>query len=148
MNQDIDAVGRMLQSPFAIPGISDGGAHLATQCGAHFPTHLLARWVRDRGILGLEEAVRKLTAVPAAVLGLRDRGFVAEGLAADLVVFDPDTVEPSAQQRVKDLPGGEERLVRKSEGIIYTVVGGEVLLDHGEHSGAYNGKVLRSNQAS
>ena len=92
----------------------------------------------------LEEAVRKLTFLPATAFGLHDRGLIRPGLAADLVVFDPDTVSPGELDHVADFPGGAVRLRRLPRGVDCTIVNGEVLIEDGEHTGAYPGKVVRS----
>ena len=92
----------------------------------------------------LEEAVRKLTFLPATAFGLHDRGLIRPRLAADLVVFDPDSVSPGELDQVADFPAGATRLRRLPRGVDCTVVNGEVLIEDGEHTGAYPGKVLRS----
>jgi len=143
-NGDEGAVGEILQSPATVIGLSDAGAHAALECGYGFTTYLLGYWVREKRVLSLEEAVRKLTSMPAAILGLKDRGSIRPGLAADLVVFDPDTVAALPPVVTYDLPAGEKRLVQKATGITCTVVNGQVLTDNGEHTGSYPGHVLRS----
>ncbi|HEV8711446.1 MAG TPA: amidohydrolase family protein [Candidatus Binatia bacterium] len=142
-NGDESAVGEILQSPATVIGLSDAGAHAALECGYGFTTYLLGYWVREKKVLPLEEAVRKLTSMPAAVLGLKDRGAIRPGLAADLVVFDADTVAALPPVVTHDLPAGEKRLVQKAVGITCTVVNGQVLTAHGEHTGSYPGRVLR-----
>jgi len=93
--------------------------------------------------MSLEEAVRKMTFLPASVFGLHDRGLVRPGLAADLVVFDPDTVGATEMDEVADFPAGAVRKRRLSQGIEYTIVNGEVLIEEGEHTGSYPGRVAR-----
>src|SRR5215813_3327816 len=143
-NGDEGAVGEILQSPATVIWLSDAGAHAALECGYGFTTYLLGYCVREKKVLPLEEAVRKLTSMPAAVLGLKDRGYVRPGLAADLVVFDPDTVAALPPVVTYDLPAGEKRLVQKAAGIACTVVNGQMLTEQGEHTGGYPGRVLRS----
>jgi N-acyl-D-aspartate/D-glutamate deacylase len=92
--------------------------------------------------MSLEEGVRKLTFMVASIFGLYDRGLIRPGLAADLVVFDPDTVGDCEPEIVSDLPGGEKRLVQKATGVNMTVVNGQVLTEVGKHSGALPGRVL------
>jgi N-acyl-D-amino-acid deacylase len=93
----------------------------------------------------LEQAVKRITSEPADFFGLRDRGRLAEGLPADVAIFDPNTVGSAKRARMQDdLPGGGRRLVMPAEGIEYTVVNGEVLYEHGKPSGALPGRVLRS----
>ena len=90
---------RSSRTPYSIVGESDGGAHCTSHVGTGFGTHLLSHWVRDKGIMSLEEGIRRLTSMPAEAIGLKDRGLLKEGLAADIVVFDPDTVAPGAKSR-------------------------------------------------
>ncbi len=136
--------GAILMHPSVMPGLSDGGAHVTRRCDSHFSTYLLAYWVREKQMITLEEAVRKLTFLSASAFGLHDRGLIRTGLAADLVVFDPDTVAPGELDYVTDFPAGAERLRRMPKGIDFTIVNGEVLIEDGEHTGAYPGKVIRS----
>jgi N-acyl-D-aspartate/D-glutamate deacylase len=143
-NGEEGAVGEIMQSPATVIGLSDAGAHAALECGYGFTTYLLGHWVREKKILSLEEAVRKLTSMPATILGLKDRGYVRPGLAADLVVFDADTVAALPPVVTHDLPAGEKRLVQKAAGIACTVVNGQMLTTDGEHTGSYPGRVLRS----
>jgi N-acyl-D-aspartate/D-glutamate deacylase len=125
-------------------GGSDAGAHLDLMCQANYTTALLGQSVRDRGVLGLEEGVRLLTDVPARLFGLRDRGRIAEGWHADLVVFDPATIDTEPAFARHDLPAGGLRLYAESTGIEYVFVAGQAIVDHGELTGAVPGTVLRS----
>ena len=109
-NDDPDAIEWLLPRDGVLLGLADSGAHVSQLCDACFSTDLLGNWVRDRGVMPLERAVHKLTAEPAAVYGLDDRGVVAAGRAADLVVFDPATVAPGPLRRVRDFPADGERL--------------------------------------
>ncbi len=138
-----EAMRTLFRSPYTLLGLSDAGAHVASDCGYAFSTNLLSTWVRDREFLSLEEAVYRLTFNLASVFGMHDRGLIRPGLQADLVVFDPDTVSPLEEEMVPDLPAGENRLVQKSVGYHATVVNGEVLIENGEHTGAHPGRVLR-----
>ena len=106
-------------------GLADSGAHVSQLCDACFATDLLGNWVRDRQVMSLEHAVHKLTAEPAGVYGLNDRGSVEVGKAADLVVFDPDTVAPGPIRRVVDFPADGERLTADAPvGMTHTLVNG------------------------
>jgi N-acyl-D-aspartate/D-glutamate deacylase len=132
------------RDPRAIIGGSDAGAHLDMMCGAIYSTTVLAEGVRERQVISLEEAVHLLTDVPARLYGLRDRGRVAEGAYADLVVFDPATVGHGPERTVSDLPGGADRLTADGIGIEHVVVNGVEIARSGEFTGATPGAVLRS----
>ena len=144
VNSDEAAMTALLTSPYTIIGQSDGGAHVVFRTDYSYSTYLLSHWVRERGIMPLEEAIRKLTFVPASLFGLYNRGLVRPGMAADLMVFDPETIAPLEPGEAQDLPGGAKRRKQLAQGIEYTVVNGEVLLEHGKHTGAYPGKVARN----
>jgi N-acyl-D-aspartate/D-glutamate deacylase len=107
-------------------------------------THLLAHWVRDRGEFTFDEAIRMMSLAPARAWGFHDRGMVREGLIADLNVIDPATVSPAMPTVVHDLPGGEKRIEQKALGIAATLVGGQVTIRDGEHTGALPGQLIRS----
>ncbi|MCH7552603.1 MAG: D-aminoacylase [Chloroflexi bacterium] len=141
---DEDAQAEIINDPYSIVGESDGGAHCTSHVGTGFGTHLLGHWVREKGIMSLEEGVRRLTSMPADAVGLTDRGRLQVGLAADVVVFDPDTVGPGEKQRVNDFPGGEARLVQYATGVSATVVNGEVMTIRQRHEGALPGRLLKS----
>ena len=143
-NFDDAAVEEMFRSPHAVIGISDGGAHLGSVTGAEYGTYFLSHWVGKKRVMPLEEGVRKLTSLPASLMGFTDRGVLAPGMAADICVFDRDALQPLGKERVADLPGGGERIIIRAKGVAYTVVNGEVLLEHGEHTGAFPGRLLRS----
>ena len=144
MNQDPEGVRPLVTDPRFMIGLSDGGAHVDQLCDAGYATYLLGKWVRERQALTLEEGVRRLTSEPAAFFGIPDRGVIAPGKAADLVVFDPDTVDDVPPEYVHDLPGGAKRLVARARGVEATVVGGRVLYRAGTHTGAMPGAVLRN----
>lgn len=131
VNTDEDEVEELLTHPDTVLGLSDAGAHASQLCDACFSTHLLSRWVREREALTLEHAVHMLTARPAEIFGIRDRGLLAEGRPADVVVFDPATVAAGPLQRVDDLPGGADRLVSDAVGIDAVIVNGAVLRRNG-----------------
>jgi N-acyl-D-amino-acid deacylase len=142
-NGDQDIVLEIMRHPRCFPTFSDSGAHVSQLMDSSIPTHVLGHWTRERGAFTLEEAVRKLTSMPAGMWGFHDRGLIREGMMADLCVFDPEKVGPAMPAVAKDLPGGATRLTQKSVGIAATVVNGEVLTEGGEHTGAYPGQVLR-----
>ena len=132
-NDDPDAIAWLLPLDDVLLGLADSGAHVSQLCDACFATDLLGPWVRDREVMPLERAVHKLTAEPARVYGLDDRGVVAEGKAADLVVFDPATVAPGPLRRVWDFPADGERLVADAPvGVTHTLVNGVPIRVDGE----------------
>jgi N-acyl-D-aspartate/D-glutamate deacylase len=134
-----------LGDPRTLIGLSDGGAHVGILCNAGYTTEMLGDLVRERGLLSLELAVKRISSEPADFFGLRDRGRLAPGLAADIAIFDPETVgSNSARPEARyDLPGGGRRLVVPAQGMEYTIVNGEVLYARGEPTGARPGQVLR-----
>jgi N-acyl-D-aspartate/D-glutamate deacylase len=125
-------------------GLSDGGAHVDMLCNTGYPTYLLGTWVRERGAMSWERAVQRLTSEPARLFGLHDRGTIAQGKAADFVIFDPRTVAAGEKEMLYDLPGGEGRFVQQAQGIYWVIVNGAVLFAEGQHSGALPGQVLRT----
>jgi N-acyl-D-aspartate/D-glutamate deacylase len=126
-------------------GVSDGGAHVDMLCDAGYPTNLLGEWVRDKGLLSLEHAVKRMTSEPADFFGIKRRGRIAAGNAADIVIFDAATINSGHRpEMITDLPGGGRRLVVRSFGIQYTIVNGEILYEGATHTDALPGRVLRS----
>jgi len=145
LNSDETAVGAMLRHPHSLVSLSDAGAHLTLFNDAGFGLHLLGHWVREKKVLTLQEAARKLTSDPAAVFGIKERGKLQAGHAADLFLFDPATVGRGPKKRVQDLPAGGTRLVMPPLGVHGVWVNGERVADE---SGAIPqkhlpGKLLR-----
>jgi N-acyl-D-aspartate/D-glutamate deacylase len=132
------------QHPSVMLGGSDAGAHLDRMQGANYPTRFLADCLRGRRLTSLEDAVRMLTTVPAELFGLLDRGVVAPGAHADLVLFDPETVDSELLTLVDDLPGGTSRLFAGSVGVQRVWVGGVEVVRDGTPTGATPGTVVRS----
>jgi len=124
LNSDEAAVGEMLRHPASLVSLSDAGAHLTFFNDAGFGLHLLGHWVRERGALSLEDAVRRLTSVPAQLFGIRGRGTLMPGYAADLMLFDPVGVGRGTKRRVFDLPGGHPRLTTPALGVTGVWVNG------------------------
>lgn len=143
-NEDQDHVLEMIKHPRSVVTFSDSGAHVSQIMDSSLQTHLLSYWVREKEALSLEEAVRQITYNTATLWGLHDRGLLREGMAADVVVFDPDTIGPQMPEVLNDLPAGAQRLKQTAAGILNTVVNGEILLTENEHSGATPGVLLRS----
>ena len=152
VNTDEADVEELIGDPATVLGLSDAGAHAGQLCDACFPTDLLGRWVRDKGALGIEQAVRMLTARPAEIYGLSDRGLLAEGRPADVVVFDPDTVAAGDLRRVADFPAGAERLVSDAAGIDAVICNGVAIRRGGadciDAAGPLPGRLLRGGTAS
>lgn len=148
LNYDEDEVAELLVDPNGVLGLSDAGAHASQLCDACFSTYLLGYWVREKGTLSLEAGVRALTSRPAEVFGITDRGRLAVGLPADVVVFDADTVAAGPLQRVGDLPAGAERLLSEATGIEAVIVNGTLLRrdneDQLDADGALPGRLLRN----
>jgi len=144
-NTRVDRMTELLNDPSILIGLGDGGAHLDMLCDSGYPTYLLGTWVRERGVLTLEQAVQRLTSDPADLFGIRGRGRLAEGAAADVTVFDPESVgSRNRGERRHDLPGGAKRMVMPSHGVELTLVNGEVVWEQGSLTGAAPGVVLRS----
>jgi N-acyl-D-aspartate/D-glutamate deacylase len=150
-NYDPREVGALLADPHNLIAVSDAGAHCGQMCQAGYATHLLGHWVRERKVFSLEEGIRRLTSHPAELFGIADRGTLAIGKPADLVIFDPSTVGASAPRRVRDLPAGGERFVTDAHGIEAVVVGGCVVRQGGsdrvEARGPLPGRLLRGGRA-
>jgi len=142
-NGDEETVARLLSHPRGLIALSDAGAHVNMICDAGYTSTLLEKWVRRLGAMPLEEAVRRLTSMPAEIYGMHDRGRIAPGYAADVVLFDADRVRARNPEFVHDLPGGEARLIQRAEGIQFVIVNGRVLLEGDRPSGDLPGTVLR-----
>jgi len=144
-NTRVDRMTEILNDKSVLVALGDGGAHVDMLCDAGYPTYLLGTWVRERQALTLEEGVRRLTSDPAEVFGVRGRGRLAPGLAADVAVFDATRIGSTNRgERRFDLPGGAKRMVMPSRGVEYTVVNGAVTWQDGKLTGAAAGQVLRS----
>jgi N-acyl-D-aspartate/D-glutamate deacylase len=129
----------------ALPSQTDAGAHLNTNpCTAGESSYVLGEWVRERQFMTLEDAIRRYTFQPARIMGLRDRGWVREGMVADLMVFDLARIGVMEDEITHDGPNGTPRRVQGAHGVDYVVVGGQMVLDHGKHTGALPGRVLRA----
>jgi N-acyl-D-amino-acid deacylase len=142
-NRDQNVVLELMRHPKAIPTFSDSGAHVTQIMDSSLQTHMLGHWVRDRQAFTLEEAVRKMTSMPAHAWGFHDRGVLAPGMAADVNVFNPATVTPNLPELVHDLPAGASRLRQTAEGFLATIVNGQVLVDAGTPTGTRPGQLLR-----
>ena len=144
IERNLNQVHEMLQHPLALPGLSDGGAHVGTVCDASFPTFLLTHWARDRkdGI-PLEKVIKMQCHDTARFIGLRDRGVIAVGQRADLNVIDHARLSLDHPRIQRDLPAGGRRLMQNATGYIATLVRGEVIAREGKLTGARPGRLAR-----
>ncbi len=145
LEQNLDVVGEMLRHPLALAGLSDGGAHVGTVCDASFPSYMLMHWARDRDRdqLSLERVVQMLSADNARYLGLKDRGIIAPGMRADLNVIDHAGLRLDRPKMHHDLPAGGRRLIQRATGYRATIVGGQVVVEADELTGARPGRLVR-----
>ena len=148
VNHNQEHVLEMMRHPRSVITFSDSGAHVSQIMDSSLQTHVLGHWVREQQALPLEEAVRQLSFVPASHWGLSGRGLLREGWNADVVIFDPQTVAPQLPEVVYDLPAGAKRLRQQATGFLATVVNGETVLRHNEHTGALPGRLLRGPRAT
>lgn len=142
-NENQDDALALMKHPHSVVTFSDSGAHVSQIMDSSLQTHLLSHWVRQEEAFTLEEAVRLITYDTATHWGFHDRGLLREGMVADIVVFDPETVNPRMPEVVNDLPAGARRLKQTADGIAATVVAGNIVLRHNEHTGALPGRLLR-----
>ena len=140
---DPQAMGEILRSPYVLVGTSDAGAHVQFGADFGYGTTLLGLWVRERGVLSLEQAIHKLTFHIASIYELEGRGLVRPGYAADLTIFNPNTIKAYEPEWAEDYPAGTRRLIQRSEGMHYTIVNGRVIYEDGRLSGELPGRILR-----
>jgi N-acyl-D-aspartate/D-glutamate deacylase len=143
LNQSVEAIGEMLTEPEVMQGLGDAGAHCGQTMDASSPTYLLSYWARERGLLTVEEAIRRLTSDTAATFGIPDRGVLREGAFADVNVIDWDALALPVPEFVHDFPGGAGRYLGRARGYDATIVNGSVFMEHGEHTGALAGSLVR-----
>ena len=148
LNQDLQAVETMLDDPLVTLGLADAGAHVGQIMDASQPTFFLTYWIRERERWSIEEAIRRLTTDTAQLFGIRNRGRLVVGAFADVNVIDFEGLQLPIPEYVHDLPDGAGRYVQGSSGYDYTLVNGEVFMEHGEHTGVLNGRLLRSAPAT
>ena len=140
---DMEAMRELANSPFSLPGISDGGAHMKFMTTGRYPTEFLTYLVRENDIMDLEQAHWRLSGYPAMAAGFTDRGVLREGAPADLIVYDYDGLNLLPTERLHDFPAGDWRLSQKAAGYRLTVVNGEITFEDGECTGATPGLLLR-----
>jgi N-acyl-D-aspartate/D-glutamate deacylase len=144
VNGHEESVLKVMRHPRSVVTFSDAGAHVSQIMDNSIQTYLLSYWVRQKQAFTLEQAIRKITYETASHFGFADRGLVREGFAADLVVFNPDTIAPKLPEVRRDLPTGAVRLFQVAEGIAATIVNGQVMLRNGVPTGNLPGRLLRS----
>ncbi|MFT5391062.1 MAG: N-acyl-D-amino-acid deacylase, partial [Gammaproteobacteria bacterium] len=144
LNPEMDAVEAMISDPGVVLGLGDSGAHCGQIMDASLPTYYLTYWVRERNRFSVEHAIHKLTAEPAHLYGIKDRGTLRAGAFADINVIDFDALALHGPQFVHDFPAGAGRYIQRAKGYDCTVVNGQVFMERGEHAGALAGTVLRS----
>jgi len=142
-NEDEAVALELIKHPRTVVTFSDAGAHVSQIMDNSLQSHLLSHWVREKEALTLEQAVKFITYDTATHWGFHDRGLIRVGMAADLVVFDPATIGPRMPEVVTDLPAGAKRLKQTADGMLATVVNGQVLLRNNQHTGALPGRLLR-----
>ena len=140
---DTKVMSEVANCDYAVPGLSDGGAHTKFLTTGTYPTEFISEWVRDKGIMSLEDAHWRLSAYSAQAAGIRDRGYLAEGMPADIVIYDLDELELLPATRAYDWPGDAWHLDRRAKGWRYTLVNGEITFIDGECTGKTPGKLLR-----
>ena len=143
---DPQAMGEILRSPYVLVGTSDAGAHVQFGADFGYGTTLLGLWVRERQVMTLEQAIHKLTFHVASIFALPDRGLLRPGYAADLAIFNPDTVASHEPEWASDYPAQTKRLVQRSEGMHWTIVNGTVIHEDGRMTGELPGQVLRGSR--
>src|SRR5215470_1503216 len=148
INNDVENYREIMSSPFTLPGVSDGGAHIKFITPGTYSTDMLTWMVRDGGILPLEEAHYRLSYLPAWAAGIKDRGYLREGMAADVIVYDLDNLKILPSEVAHDLPANEWRRVQKSEGYRWVLVNGQPIFEDGKCTDATPGRLLRGGQAA
>jgi len=143
LNQNDEALRRVLSHDFVMPGLGDAGAHVSQIMDSGWSTFVLSHWGRDVGFYALEQAIRLLTSAPARVLGLAERGSIKPGYFADINILDIDKLGERMPELVNDFPGGAKRFIQKAKGYEATICNGEVILRNDEHTGMRSGRILR-----
>jgi N-acyl-D-aspartate/D-glutamate deacylase len=143
INTRLDGFRELMTDDYLLPGTSDGGAHTKFLTAGRYPTETIIRAVREHGILTLEQAHWKLSALPAHCGGFTDRGTLEVGKAADIVVYDYDRLDMTPVEKVHDFPGGEWRRVQRGVGYRWVLVNGEVTIDDDKETGVPAGRLLR-----
>ena len=144
-NVNLEHLEKMITTDWAMPDLGDAGAHVSQMIDSGWSTFVLSHWYRDASVYSVQEEVRRISAEPARVLNLNDRGTLAVGKRADVNVIDMDRLGERQPQLVHDFPSGAPRFIQRATGYEATVCNGQVILRDDEHTGNYAGEVLRSN---
>ena len=144
LNQSMRAIEEMLTHPTVVMGLGDSGAHVGQIMDASSPSWLLAYWVRERGVISIEEAIRGWTSETAELFGIRDRGVLRAGAFADVNIIDLDAVQLHLPEYKNDFPEQAGRYVQSASGYDYTLVNGKVFMENGQPTGSLAGTVLRA----
>ena len=142
-NQNMDALAKAISSEFCLPSLGDAGAHVSQIMDSGWATFVMTHWHRDTGLFSLPEVVQRLTAAPARIIGLKDRGTLAVGQKADINVINLEVLSERMPEIVNDFPGDAPRFIQKAQGYRATLCNGEVILENDQHTGARGGQVLR-----
>jgi N-acyl-D-aspartate/D-glutamate deacylase len=142
-NADIGALAHLFKSERCLPSLGDAGAHVTQVMDSGWTSFVLSYWVRKTGLFSIEHAVHRMTAAPARIMGLTDRGTLRVGDRADINVFDAAAVAEMQPELVNDFPGGAARFIQRATGYKATLVNGVVNVEEGEHTGQRAGMVLR-----
>ena len=142
-NQSLEHLKEIVDNPYVLFGVSDGGAHTKFLTAGRYPTETLIKIVRQHNMIDLEEAHWRLSALPAMYAGFRDRGVLRPGAPADIVVYDYDNLAITPSEIAHDLPGGEWRRVQRAKGYRYVLVNGAVTIEDDTETGTHSGRLLR-----
>jgi N-acyl-D-aspartate/D-glutamate deacylase len=142
-NQSIENLQEMMDNPYVLFGVSDGGAHTKFLTAGRYPTEALIKIVRKHKMMSLEDAHWRLSALPAQLAGFSERGVLKVGAPADVVVYDFENLEVLPTEVVHDLPGDEWRRVQRAKGYRYILINGEVTIENDEQTNTYSGRLLR-----
>lgn len=144
LNQQMDAVESMLNQPIVAMGLADSGAHVGQIMDASQPTWLLKYWVKEKGLLSIDDAIRRWTSDTAAIFGIKDRGTLAVGMYADVNVINLDELDLGLPEYVYDFPHGAGRYIQRAKGYQTTLVNGQVFMKDGEPTGNLAGLMLQN----
>ena len=147
-NGSIEYLKEIVDDPYVLFGVSDGGAHTKFLTAGRYPTETLCKVVREHKMISLEEAHWRLSALPAQVAGFHDRGVLKEGAPADIIVYDFEGLEVLKEEIVHDLPAGEWRRIQRAKGYRYVLVNGEVTIEDDRQTGTHSGVLLRHGGAA